>query len=113
MQSWRQFSRRRRFPPAKGLHFRRQRSLPAATFGRDCISGLKDGSVWRSETARRIKSSAFLVGEPNARSAEKPSRKPRRPAKQRPERPAGQRLVLFRDNRTPKLMQKIHRLTDN
>jgi hypothetical protein len=68
---------------------------------------------WRSKTARRIKSSVFLVGEPNARSAEKPCCEPRRLAKRRPERPARQRLVLFRDNRTPKLMQKIHRLTDN
>jgi hypothetical protein len=29
------------------------------------------------------------------------------------ERPPRQRLVLFRDNRPAKLMQKIHTLTDN
>jgi hypothetical protein len=65
---------------------------------------------WRSETTRRIKSSAFL---PTA-AARKISPADIVTARKRQlERPARPRLVLFRHNRPPKLMQKIHRLTDN
>jgi hypothetical protein len=75
--------------------------------------GLKDRIGWRSETTRRIKSSAFSAREPNARATENTSRNHLTGRKQLPERLAKPRLVLFRHNRTPKLMQKIHRLTDN
>jgi hypothetical protein len=67
----------------------------------------------RSETARRIKSSAFCCWAAECRLRGKYLRKPSRRAKWPPERLPRQRLVLFRDNRPAKLMQKIHRLTDN
>jgi hypothetical protein len=64
----------------------------------------------RSETTPRIKSSAFF---PTAAARKLPAADivtARKPQLGRPARP---RLVLFRYNRRPKLMQKIHRLTDN
>jgi hypothetical protein len=66
----------------------------------------------QSETATRIKSSAFCRPT-ECHLAENACRKPFAPRKTATGRLPRQRLVLFRYNLAAKLMQKIHTLTDN